>query len=601
MAAIELELEAHRARPTRGELTLQSVAAAVVVAAIMGAAYPYMVLKLGFGPNVSIVSAFFGYLILSVIARKSYDRFQNNIVQTAGTSAAQTAFMCGILATFEILRADKSAHFTLNPTPLQTFLWLTCASLLGVVLSAPMRRHFIVDQKLPFPDGMAAAETLLVLDPPRDAPADVRNVARKAAMVMGVCLLASGALMLVRNDSNLLNLIPGGWDTGALTLGAAGGAVALTAMGVGVGYSLLSLGSGMIVGLRINAWMMLGCLIGWIATPLLLVKNHILPDHPTHSQVLQWVLWPGLGMMVAGGMTTLVLRWRMLARAFAGLRDASGEDAPLSWIAGGAIVLALALCVIQKLFFGLPFWMSAVAILLSIPLMLVGLRALGETNWGPIGALSNLMQALFAGIAPGSMVANVVPSGVAGTIAVTSEGLMQDYRAGYIIGSSPKSMFIAQIIGAPIGAAALAFTYPLLVKTYGLIGDHAQLAAPGARRSAAFAELLVAGVDKLPPSALWAGLAAALFGVVFAAMEQNERLKRWTPSPVALSLGLLLPFSSLSTMFLGAVVGAIWLARHPASAARYLIAVASGFIAGEAMVAVVAPILIALGVGPTSR
>ena len=44
MAAIELELETHRARPTHGELTLQSILAAVVVAAIMGAAYPYMVL-----------------------------------------------------------------------------------------------------------------------------------------------------------------------------------------------------------------------------------------------------------------------------------------------------------------------------------------------------------------------------------------------------------------------------------------------------------------------------------------------------------------------------------------------------------------------------
>jgi uncharacterized oligopeptide transporter (OPT) family protein len=589
MAAIELELETHRARPAHGELTVQSVAAAVVVAAIMGSAYPYMVLKLGFGPNVSIVSAFFGYLILSVIARKSYDRFQNNIVQTAGTSAAQTAFMCGILATFEILRADKTAHFTLNPTPLQTFLWLTCASLLGVVLSAPMRRHFIVDQKLP------------VLDPPRDAPAEQRGVARKAAMVMGVCLLASALLMLVRDDSNLLSLVPSGWDTGALMLGGAGGAFTLSAMGIGVSYSLLSLGSGMIVGLRINTWMILGCAIGWIAAPLLLIQNHILPDHPSRSQVLQWVLWPGLGMMVAGGITTLALRWRMLARAFAGLTDASGEDAPLSWIAAGAVVLAAALCVIQKLFFGLPFWMSGVAILLSIPLMLVGLRALGETNWGPIGALSNLMQALFAGIAPGSLVANLVPSGIAGTVAVTSEGLMQDYRAGYIIGSSPRSMFIAQIIGAPIGAAALALTYPLLVKTYGLIGDHAQLAAPGSRRSAAFAQLLVAGVDKLPPSALWAGLAAAVLGCVFAAMEQSERVRRWTPSPVALSLGLLLPFSSISTMFLGAVVGALWLARHPTSAARYLIAVASGFIAGEAMLAVIAPALIAIGIGSASR
>jgi uncharacterized oligopeptide transporter (OPT) family protein len=597
MAAIEVEMEAHRARPTHGELTVQSVIAAVIVAAIMGSAYPYMVLKLGFGPNVSIVSAFFGYLILSVIARGSYDRFQNNIVQTAGTSAAQTAFMCGILATFEILRADKTSHFALNPTPLQTFLWLTCASLLGTVLAAPMRRHFIVDQKLPFPDGMAAAETLLVLDPPRDAPPAERAVARKAAMVMGLCLLASGLLMLVRDDSNLLSVIPGGWDPGKLTLGAAGAGFTLAAMGVGVGYSLLSVGTGMIVGLRINAWMLLGCVIGWIVVPLLLIQHHILPDQPKRSQVLQWVLWPGLGMLVAGGITTLVMRWRMLLRAFAGLRDASGEDVPLRWIVISALVLAVALCAVQKLFFGLPIWMSIVAILLSIPLMLVGLRALGETNWGPIGALSNLTQALFAGIAPGSLVANVVPAGTAGTVAVTSEGLMQDYRAGFLIGSSPRSMFIAQVIGAPIGALALAFTYPLLIKTYGLIGDHAQLAAPGSRRSAAFAQLLTSGLSSLPPSALWAGLIAAVLGGVFAAMEQSERLKRWTPSPVALSLGLLLPFSSISTMFAGAVVGAIWLARHPASAARYLIAVASGFIAGEALVAVLAPALIAMGLG----
>jgi uncharacterized oligopeptide transporter (OPT) family protein len=596
-ATIELELETHRARPANGELTVPSLAAAVVVAAIMGSAYPYMVLKLGFGPNVSIVSAFFGYLILSVIARKSYDRFQNNIVQTAGTSAAQTAFMCGILATFEILRADKTLHFTLNPTPLQTFLWLTTASLLGVVLSAPMRRHFIVDQKLPFPDGMAAAETLLVLDPPREAPAEERDVARKAALIMGVCLLASGALMLVRDDSNLLSLIPGGWDTGALTLGATGAAFVVSAMGVGVGYSLLSLGAGLIIGLRISAWLMLGCVLGWIVAPLLLIQNHILPDHPSRSAVLQWVLWPGLGMMIAGGMTTLVLRWRMLVRAFAGLADASGEDAPLSWIAGGAILLSAVLCVIQKAFLGLPLWMSAISIVLSIPLMLVGLRALGETNWGPIGALSNLMQALFAGIAPGSLTANIVPAGTAGTIAVTSEGLMQDYRAGYIIGSTPRSMFIAQLVGAPIGAAALAFTYPLLVKTYGLVGDHAQLAAPGARRTAAFAQLLAAGVDKLPPSALWAGLAASLLGVLFAVMENSDRLKRWAPSPVALSLGVLLPFSAVSAMFVGAVIGAIWMARHPLSAARYLIAVASGFIAGEALLAVIAPVLIAMGVG----
>ena len=86
-----------------------------------------------------------------------------------------------------------------------------------------------------------------------------------------------------------------------------------------------------------------------------------------------------------------------------------------------------------------------------------------------------------------------------------------------------------------------------------------------------------------------------------AATAASKQARRWTPSPVARSLGLLLPFSSISTMFLGGVVAAVWLARHPASAARYLIAVASGFIAGEALVAVIAPVLMALGLGPGSH
>ena len=350
---------------------------------------------------------------------------------------------------------------------------------------------------------MAAAETLVVLDPPRDAPPAERNIARTAATVMGVGMLASGLLMLVNKDSHLLDLIPGGWDTGALTLGA--GRSGVRGRGHGrrdrlqpaqhrLGHDHRPAG---------HELDDVGCVIGWILAPLLLVQSHLLPDHPSRNVVLQWVMWPGLGMMIAGGMMTIALRWRMLFEAFKGLGGAgNSEDVPLGWIAGGAVVLSIALCVVQSLFFGLPIWMSAVAILLSVPMMLVGLRALGETNWGPIGALSNLTQGLFAGIAPGNLVANVVGAGAAGTIAMTSEGLMQDYRAGYLIGSSPRSMLVAQLMGAPIGAAALAFTYPLLVKTYGLIGDHAQLAAPGARRTAAFAELLSTGVSKLPPFAL---------------------------------------------------------------------------------------------------
>lgn len=603
-SASAVQAEPGAATHVRGsELTAGSIFAAVIVAAIMGLSYPYMVLKLGFGPNVSVVSAFFGFVILSAInafTRNSYDRWKNNIVQTAGTSAAQTAFMCIVLAAFDMLRDSKVVEFDLNPSSEQIFVWLTVASLLGVLLAVPMRKHFVVDEKLPFPDGMAAAETLKVLDPPRGtAKGDLAwDQARRAAWVLFIGMFLSGGLMFFREDAQLFrDLIPEGWTPGALTLGAAGASFVVAKMGVGFSYSLLNAGSGLIIGFRISLWLMVGCILGWIVAPYYLLQFGELPDHPTRTQVLYWVMWPGLGMIIAAGMTILALRWRLLAESFRGLGAVGSGDFPLSIVVIGVIALTALLCYLQELYFGLPIWMSLVAIVASVPLMLVGLRALGETNWGPISTLSNLMQGLFAAIAPGNINANILGNGTTGTIAATSEGLMQDYRAGDIVGSTPWAMTVAQILGAPIGAAALAYTYPMLVSTYGIVGENAGLAAPTARRAAGFAELLNSGASQLPSSALIAMAVAAVLGVIFALMEQNQRVKALVPSPTGLGLGLLLPFAAVSTLFAGAVFGVLWMAVARKSATVYMIPLASGFIAGEALIAVLVPVLLYFGFG----
>jgi uncharacterized oligopeptide transporter (OPT) family protein len=160
-------------------------------------------------------------------------------------------------------------------------------------------------------------------------------------------------------------------------------------------------------------------------------------------------------------------------------------------------------------------------------------------------------------------------------------------------------MTIAQLIGAPIGAAALALTYPALVKTYGIVGEHAELSAPGSRRTAGIVELLSGGISKLPQTALWAMLIAVILGAVFAILEQNPSWKRWTPSPTGLGLGALLPFSAVATLFIGGGFATVWRRRYPESAKHYLIPLASGLIAGEALiavlVAVLVPVLAALG------
>src|SRR5258705_9607472 len=141
--------------PGLREFTPRSVAVGLVVALVIGASYPYVVLKFGFGPNISVVSAFFGFLALGLFS-KSYNRWENNIVQTAGTAAGQIAFLCWLLAAFDLLAAEKDSGFDVHLTWVQTWIWLSASGLLGRFLAVPLRKHFIEDQKLPFADGIAA-------------------------------------------------------------------------------------------------------------------------------------------------------------------------------------------------------------------------------------------------------------------------------------------------------------------------------------------------------------------------------------------------------------------------------------------------------------
>src|SRR5678815_1826348 len=77
-----------------------------------------------------------------------------------------------------------------------------------------------------------------------------------------------------------------------------------------------------------------------------------------------------------------------------------------------------------------------------------------------------MMQGLFALIAPGNIPANMVASGTTGTIADSSQSIMQDYKCGQIIGSKPRNITIMQLLAVPIGAAAVSWMYPVLVKAY---------------------------------------------------------------------------------------------------------------------------------------
>jgi len=289
---------------------------------------------------------------------------------------------------------------------------------------------------------------------------------------------------------------------------------------------------------------------------------------------------------VAGGLTALALKGKVIAKTFRGFtaRDVNeGGDFPIRWVVWGAIAVSVVLALVQKISLGFPLWLSAVSIALSVILMLVGIRVLGETNWAPISAMANVMQAVFALLAPGHVAINMIGSGMSGSVAANGEHLMQDYRAGKIVGSTNRNLTILQLIGVPIGAAAVAIAYPAVRAKYG-IGGQGGLTSPISVKWAGFAELFYRGFGALPQSALWALLVSLLVGALLTILEAHERVGRFVPSPTAIGLGMLIPAYAVIPMVVGGIAQFVWKRLAPKAEAAYAIPLASGFITGEALV-----------------
>src|SRR5262245_43265072 len=152
------------------ELTWQAVISSLIVAALLSASYPYVILKLGWGPNVSVVSALLGAGLLAVLTKniRGPNRRMINVVQTAGTSAGMTAFMAVIAGAVDLAARNPAAAERLNGIthiePWPMFFWLTSAGGIGVLFTVLFRRHFLDDSRMVFADGVAVAETICVLD-----------------------------------------------------------------------------------------------------------------------------------------------------------------------------------------------------------------------------------------------------------------------------------------------------------------------------------------------------------------------------------------------------------------------------------------------------
>ena len=321
-------------------------------------------------------------------------------------------------------------------------------------------------------------------------------------------------------------------------------------------------------------------------------------DQVYYPVLMRWTMWPATALLVAGGLTALVVRWRLVVESFRSFAAAARSGAvhtefSFRSVAIGVVGMTVVLCAVQWAGFDIHPGITLLAVALSFPLMLVGIRAAGETNIGPVSVMGSMMQMIFGAITPGNIGANMTASGTCGSIAAESQDLMFDFKTGKILGSTPRRMTIAELVGIPIGAAMVAIVQPILKQVYGYGGENG-LPAPTAFKWKAFAELLNEGWSNLPPGIGVALILAVIAGITLSVCE--KRWPRWTPSAMGIGIAMLLPGQMVIVMALGGIAGWLWRRYAKRSSEVYAVPVASGLVAGEAIMAVVIPVLIVAGV-----
>jgi putative OPT family oligopeptide transporter len=565
------------------ELTLRALLFGCGLGALLAAGNIYTCLKTSFIDGGSITAALLGFAFFSTfkrLGRGTFGMLENNVAQTTASSAAIMGFTIGLPGSVPALQLMGHTYAAWG-----LILWGLAFGGVGVVVAGTLRRKLIVVERLPFPTGAATAEVIETVSSSR------ATAMFRARMLLGTALTA---MIFAWFRDGKPSLIPQSTAFGA----AAVMGVSLASVTVGVSWSPLLVSTGILIGFRNAFSMLLGGFVSWICIAPWLVRSHIVSG-PGFGPNATWLMWPGVGLLLAGSFVPLVMDWRGLVRSFRDIpavlrgRVADGDDVATDRfrLAKPLFLLSVVVMVIVgRVAFHLPALMTLIGILIALVLANVCARSAGETDLAPTGALGTLTQLTFAGN-------GVVPSLFAGSItsgigAQTSQ-MLWAFRTGNQLKASPRAQVWAQLLGSVVGALVAIPVYFVIVRAYG-IGTEA-MPAPAALSWKATAEAVRDGFATMPQHAPLGGAIGFGIGVLFASLSRG-RWGRFIPSPAAMGMAALTPFSLSFSIWAGGMVSLVFNRLRPSAGSKAtLMSVAAGGIAGESVMGVAIAFLIATG------
>ncbi len=588
------------------QLTFRAVALAIVLAMILAAANTYLGLFAGMTIASAIPAAVVSMAVLRALGGGGI--LENNIVQTGASAGSSIA--SGVIFTIPAL-------VILGYWQDFKYSWVLAIAglggILGVLFSVPLRRALIVEQKLAFPEGQAAAEVLKAGENPS-----------QGIRILGLSALGGAFAKLAAASG--LKLIP----DAAASAGFFGKYLGY----FGTNLSPALIGVGYIVGLNVGIVVLAGAMLSWnIAIPLYVAAS--LPGNAELAQAaaglpaedIAGLIWSkqirylGVGAMLVGGLWALVsLRHSLASGIKSGLAAARAsaagtvvahteQDLPMKWVLVGIVLFTLPLLALYQAIVGtlavsLPMTVIMVVmgfLFCSVSAYMAGL--VGSSN-NPVSGIT-IATILFSAVmlllmmgkdsAIGPVAAVMIGAVVCCAACIAGDNL-QDLKCGYIVGATPWRQQVMLAVGAVSSALVMAPVLNLLADAYGIgVATEAKpnaLAAPQANLMASVSKGLFGG--QLPWDMIAIG---AVIGIAIIVLDEvlKARGAKFRTPVLAAAVGIYLPLELMTPIFIGGVIAHLVERRLRAKgtdeaglerANRKGLLFAAGMITGEALMGI---------------
>ena len=578
------------AEKTFKEVTVYSVAVGILMVVLFSAAAAYLGLKVGQVFEAAIPIAIIAVGLTTALGKKD-GLGQNVIIQSiGGCSGAVVAGAIFTLPAIYILGVEVNFW--------QMFLSSLLGGVLGILFLIPFRKYFVSEMhgKYPFPEATATTQVL---------------VSGEGGGAGAKTLLTAG-------------LVGGLYDFIIATFGAWGETITTTVVGFGqaiadkvkvmlkLNTGAAVLGLGYIIGLKYSFIICCGSLLVWLV--IIPLTNFTLGLDLTPDQLFKgYARHIGIGGIATAGIIGIIKSFGVIKSAVGlavnefshkGTTSQNSvarteQDLPMKTVVFGIVIALLAIFT----FFALggvvnSVWQALVGLvivgIISFLFTTVAANAIAIVGSNPVSGMT-LMTLIIASlilVAVGlkgnaGMAAALVIGGVVCTALSVAGSFITDLKIGYWIGSTPRKQEGWKFLGVAVSAVTVCGVMLVLNKTYGFTGDGA-LVAPQANAMAAVIQPLFSG----------GGAPWLLYGIG-AALAIVLTLCKIPALPFA--LGMFIPIDLNLPLVVGGAIA--WYVGSRSKDEKVNAArsekgtlIASGFIAGGALMGVVSAILKFAGV-----